>query len=229
MQHLFLLIPILLTTINVAFAHSGGWDKQGGHTNRKTGEYHCHTESCFKIHNQVEEATQEALDQKRPVSFIYRRTDWRYWIDADRDCLDTRQEVLQAQSVGKVKLSLDGCSVSSGVWDDPYSGNTYSNASDLDIDHVIPLKWAHEHGGANWSAQKKQIFANDPRNLLAVDNGLNRSKGAKGPDQWMPPNHVYRCDYLAHWQRVLVAYPSLQMTPKENRVFERQVSACQAR
>lgn len=32
----------LLVTAGAAWAHSGGLDKNGCHTNRKTGEYHCH-------------------------------------------------------------------------------------------------------------------------------------------------------------------------------------------
>ena len=79
----------------------------------------------------------------------------------------------------------------------------------------------------NWSLDRKETFANDPRNLLAVDDGLNQAKGAKGPTQWMPPNHSYRCEYLIHWQQVLTWYPELKMTPKENRIFERQLLACE--
>lgn len=39
-----LIIAIILTAsfIAQAFAHSGGTDANGCHTNRKTGEYHCH-------------------------------------------------------------------------------------------------------------------------------------------------------------------------------------------
>lgn len=32
----------LLLACEVATAHSGGTDEQGCHTNRKTGDYHCH-------------------------------------------------------------------------------------------------------------------------------------------------------------------------------------------
>lgn len=41
MKHLLLIIAILFTT-NAAFAHSGGTDKDGCHTNHKTGGRHCH-------------------------------------------------------------------------------------------------------------------------------------------------------------------------------------------
>ncbi|WP_020411235.1 MULTISPECIES: hypothetical protein [Microbulbifer] len=39
--------------------------------------------------------------------------------------------------------------VDTGLWLDPYTGNFYTLASDLDVEHIVPLSWAHEHGGAN--------------------------------------------------------------------------------
>lgn len=36
------LIAALLLASSLAFAHSGGTDSSGCHTNHKTGEYHCH-------------------------------------------------------------------------------------------------------------------------------------------------------------------------------------------
>lgn len=38
----FLLLPISLVSI-IAYAHPGKTDANGCHTNKKTGEYHCHT------------------------------------------------------------------------------------------------------------------------------------------------------------------------------------------
>lgn len=38
----FLLAMIALAVSNAAHAHGGGLDKNGCHTNRKTGDYHCH-------------------------------------------------------------------------------------------------------------------------------------------------------------------------------------------
>ncbi|MFT5718834.1 MAG: hypothetical protein ACI9T7_003042 [Oleiphilaceae bacterium] len=35
-----------------------------------------------------------------------------------------------------------------------------------------------KNGGLAWSKNKKERFTNDPLNLLAVDDGLNQSKGA---------------------------------------------------
>ena len=72
----------------------------------------------------------------------------------------------------------------SGSWNDPYSGRTITDASKLDIDHMVPLKEAHESGAANWPRERERAYANDlddPDTLIAVDRRLNRQKGAKDP------------------------------------------------
>lgn len=51
------------------FSHSGGTDKCGCHTNRKTGEYHCHTRkqrggSCPASFQDVPEIDKENSDLK---------------------------------------------------------------------------------------------------------------------------------------------------------------------
>jgi hypothetical protein len=38
----FLIATILTLSATFAFAHSGGTDKNGCHTDHKTGTYHCH-------------------------------------------------------------------------------------------------------------------------------------------------------------------------------------------
>jgi hypothetical protein len=38
------------------------------------------------------------------------------------------------------------------------------------------------------------MFANDPGNLLATSASADRSKGAKGPDQWLPS--FGHCEYV---------------------------------
>ena len=38
-------VACLIMFVGTAFAHSGGTDGDGCHTNRKTGDYHCHNGS----------------------------------------------------------------------------------------------------------------------------------------------------------------------------------------
>ena len=136
----------------------------------------------------------------------YDRDDWNHWIDENGDCQNTRHEVLIEESFETVIYTSDTyCSVSTGKWYGNYTGQYYYNASELDIDHFIPLKNAHQSGGYNWSSEKKEEFANyrlDPDNLLAVNLSANRSKGAKGPDEWKPSNTEYWCEYAYDWIRI---------------------------
>ncbi|MBS3798204.1 HNH endonuclease family protein [Pseudoalteromonas sp. BDTF-M6] len=156
----------------------------------------------------------------------YNRDDWPHWLDEDNDCQDTRAEVLIAQSQAQVSFNeQQQCRVTLGAWTDPYSGKQFTSDDDLDIDHIVPLKFASEHGGAHWSRSEKARFANDMDNLLAVDDGLNRSKGAKGPTEWLPPKHDYRCEYLARFNAVMTKY-RLNYTAQEQRTLTKMRSAC---
>lgn len=219
-----------------AYPHGGGLDHNGGHHNRKTGEYHCHRVGCVSpamatpqqasATTQSTAALQEAQQEQRPYSLVYDRKDWPHWIDADRDCQDTRAEVLITSSLTPVRYRNEKrCSVIAGRWLDPYSGKTWTAASDLDIDHLVPLKWAHAHGGAQWTKTKKRQFANDPANLIAAEDNLNQAKSDKGPSEWMPPNHAYRCEYLERFTAVMAEY-QLQPQPSEQRTMERMRAAC---
>ena len=209
----FLFVGLIIFP-SFCLAHPGGKDANGGHTNSKTGQYHCHSKTC-RIDSSV-----------NVVSNTYNRDDWKHWSDFDGDCMNTRHEILKSQAISAVKLSPNGCYVSMGVWVDPFSAKTFTRASGLDVDHIIPLKWAHDHGGNIWSAEKKEQFANDPENLIAVDDGLNQQKGAQGPTEWLPPNHNFRCEYLSFWVLLLNKYSELTLTSSEERIFNRQLKAC---
>ena len=86
----------------------------------------------------------------------YDRKDYRHWIDADGDCQNTRHEVLIDESQTPVTFKTDkGCRVVSGNWLGVYSGDDFTNASKLDIDHLVPLKEAHESGGYAWDTARR--------------------------------------------------------------------------
>lgn len=145
----------------------------------------------------------------------YHRGYFFVWSDVDQDCQDTRQEVLIEQSVDDVILTLNRCRVVSGRWNDPYTGRVFTVPSDVDVDHVVPLAWAWEHGASIWTPEVRAMFGNDPRNLIVTDDGANQSKGSRGPLQWLPPSEGYHCQYIVKFLIVLNIY-SLQLSSEES-------------
>ncbi len=142
-----------------------------------------------------------------PLTPKYQRQHYKHWIDTDGDCQNTRAEILIATSIEPVTFkSSQQCTVKSGFWVDPYSGKAFTNAQSLDIDHIVPLQFAHTHGAADWPSSQKKDFANDPLNIIPVYNSLNRQKGSKPPEQWLPPNPSFVCDYLEKWIFVAKKY-----------------------
>ena len=133
----------------------------------------------------------------------YDRDDWAHWNDDDGDCINTRHEVLMSESLVEVTmLNDDICRVDQGLWADPYTGLNFTNASDLDVDHMVPLANAHLSGAWQWTSAQKRAYANDMidiEHLIAVQAAANRSKGARGPEEWKPDNLDYHCDYAKIW------------------------------
>jgi len=152
----------------------------------------------------------------------YSRDDWPHWIDEDGDCQDTRSEVLIRDSQLPVTFrDARGCVVATGRWVDPYSGTVLTDASDVDIDHLVPLENAHNSGGWAWPRSQKQAYANhlgDSEHLLAVYDHVNQSKGSKGPEEWLPPNAAFRCEYAHAWSRIKAAW-GLRSTSVEQRAL----------
>ena len=124
------------------------------------------------------------------------------WADEDGDCRSTRHEVLAELSTVPVRWSADGCEVQRGRWIDPYTGAVHLDAGGLDVDHVVPLAYAWARGADGWDAAEREAFANDPANLVPTEARVNRSKGARGPLAWLPPDEGPQCEYVLRFARV---------------------------
>ena len=226
-SHLRALIALfLIASPAILNAHPGGLDRQGGHTDSRSGQYHCHRSQCEQAHRKQQQAEQEAREEGRSFSSLYDREAWPHWSDDDRDCQDTRAEMLILRSRKPVTFTnSQQCTVASGEWYDPYTNTVFNNASALDMDHLVPLRHAHGHGGDQWDTRLRQQFANDPDNLLAVSASANRSKGASSPDQWLPDNRAYWCEYGKRWRALKQRY-ALMITPPEMEALEKLDATC---
>lgn len=145
------------------------------------------------------------------------------WIDADKDCQDTRQEVLIEESLKPVELDDKGCKVLSGLWLCPYTNRYFTDPSLLDIDHLVPLAEAHRSGADTWDREKRKAYANDlelKNALIAVYRGANRSKKSRTPVDWMPENKGYWCEYLKGWVRVKTKWNLSYSTEEQAKIKE---------
>lgn len=179
-------------------ASNSGNNNSGGTTDNQTNTPDKSTDvpEASKNNSKMESFTVlDSIPLKDEEDVPYDRSTWKHWTGSP---CDTRETVL-FKSGSNVVQDPKSCKALSGSWVDVYSGDTFTNASDLDIDHVIPLGYAAKHGGQNWSAEKKEQFANDASHLLAVSAKENRSKSDSGPEEYMPKNKAFHCDYSKLW------------------------------
>ncbi|MDI1456488.1 HNH endonuclease family protein [Streptomyces sp. ATE26] len=131
----------------------------------------------------------------------YDRSQFKHWIDADKDGCNTRAEVLKAEAVIAPEQG-PRCALSGGQWYSPYDNRYISGPSGLDIDHLVPLAEAWDSGAFAWTAAEREAYANDlgdDRALIAVSAASNRSKADQDPTTWLPPAVAYRCQYVTDW------------------------------
>jgi len=157
----------------------------------------------------------------------YDRSLFRHWIDASGNGCDTRREVLIAESTTPVTIGA-GCSLTGGTWYSAFDGVTTTDPSTFDVDHFVPLKEAWDSGAHAWDPGTRQRFANDldfAGSLIAVSASSNRSKGARDPAEWLPPNTAYRCTYLITWVEVKLRW-NLSADPREVSAIRSAGASC---
>ncbi|EUC49851.1 hypothetical protein COCMIDRAFT_1472 [Bipolaris oryzae ATCC 44560] len=154
----------------------------------------------------------------------YSRDLFPHWITQSGTC-NTRETVLKRDGTNVV--TNDACSSVSGSWFSPYDGATWTAASDVDIDHMVPLSNAWKSGAASWTTARRQAFANDLTNpqLLAVTDNVNQAKGDKGPEDWKPPLTSYYCTYSKMWIKVKSVY-GLTITSAEKSALTSMLATC---
>ncbi|GGT31306.1 MULTISPECIES: HNH endonuclease family protein [Streptomyces] len=154
----------------------------------------------------------------------YSRSRFTHWAEQGDRC-DTRETVLQRDGQDVVRDAE--CRAVTGTWRSLYDGAVVTEASGMDIDHIVPLAEGWRSGAAAWDAAKRKAFANDllrPQ-LLAVSAASNRSKGDQAPDRWQPPDRSSWCQYGRAWTTVKAAY-GLTATEDEKRMLGTMLDTC---
>lgn len=152
------------------------------------------------------------------------------WKDVDGNGCDTRNDIL-ARDLINITRKNGGCTILRGVLNDPYSGRQIpfvrgvTTSALIQIDHVVSLSDAWQKGAFKWSAEKREVFANDPLELLAVDGSLNLQKGNSDAASWLPPNKKFRCAYVARQIAVKLKY-EIWVTSAEKEAMVRVLAPC---
>ena len=130
-----------------------------------------------------------------------------HWIDADRDCQNTGNEVLLQETNARVQFHdiHTRCRVMSGSWTTQTEGEQYGLASSVAVAFGVPLAEAWDSGARAWTTSRRQAFANDlgyAHSLSAMTPAANTARADKDPAQWQPSWVAARCGYAARWVAV---------------------------
>jgi hypothetical protein len=153
------------------------------------------------------------------------------WIDIDRNGCDTRNDILRRDlSEVTFRPGTGNCVVETGKVFDPYTGTEYdfvksNTGGGMDIDHIVSLSDAWQKGAQQWNSETRKQFANDPLNLVATNQSVNRSKSSSDAASWLPPNKSIRCAFVARQISIKSAY-QLWVTQAEYDAMTRVLSSC---
>ncbi|MFJ5686602.1 HNH endonuclease family protein [Streptomyces sp. NPDC093099] len=162
----------------------------------------------------------------------YERDEFGYaWMDtADgvplaRNGCDTRNDLLKLHGRNVEFRAGSDCVVVSMSLYDPYTGKDIAwkktKATEVQIDHVVPLSYSWQMGAARWPESKRKQLANDVLNLLPVEGRANSAKRDSGPASWLPPNKKIRCSYAVRFAQVADKY-ELPVTMADKAMMLRQ-------
>ncbi|MEU2059861.1 HNH endonuclease family protein [Streptomyces sp. NPDC013455] len=127
-----------------------------------------------------------------------------------RNGCDTRNDLIRRDGRDLRFRAGSDCVVIAMTLRDPYTGTTIEwrkqRASEVQIDHVVPLSYSWQMGSSRWSKSKREQLANDVLNLIPVQGRANSAKGDSGPASWLPPDRRIRCAYTVRFAQVALKY-----------------------
>ncbi len=180
-----------------------GYDMNGGHYDGG-GYYHCHLDGCVETTDRNRFRSRALNRNDRAI--YYNPDDWPYWEFVGGSCKTVRTMILETTS--KVPVTWTNprqCEIREGLWVDDYTGEEFTRAAQMEIDHIIPPQYADASNGYQWEYGKRAGFANDPLNLIPVGRETHRKKRERGIGDWQP-REEFTCDYAQNWKDVAEKY-----------------------
>ena len=111
-----------------------------------------------------------------------------------------------------------------GLYYSPYTAQTYTDAREVDIEHIVARSEAHDSGLCAADRFTRLAFASDQLNLTFAPPWLNRDvKVAKDLADWLPDNN--QCWYANRVVAVKRKY-GLSMDAKEAEVATQLLASC---
>lgn len=116
-----------------------------------------------------------------------------------KKCQNTRTWVISRTATDQkayIEYKSDRrCKVRSALLWDVYT-ESWLGVSLMDVEHIIPLKFAWDRGASRWTRAERKAFANDMTLLVLVNHRYNRQRGDKAYWDWLPPNTNAHCPLL---------------------------------
>ncbi len=88
---------------------------------------------------------------------------------------------------------------------------------------LVPWHFAEARGGSLWSEQARSAFDNDPENRWPLSAKAAKTRGAKGPQDWLPTSA--QCRYIARFVSIMEEH-GLDQDPREMSDLRSQRQRC---
>jgi len=196
-------------------------DRNGGHWDNG-GFYHCHIAGCIPTADRRQFRSRTLSNNNMDLYYV--NADWPYW-ELAQGCKNMRTVVLENTSQVPVTWTNPRqCEIREGLWVDEYTGEEYTRAGQMEVDHIIPPMYANASNGYQWEDGKRTQFANDPFNLIPVSRETARKKRDRGIGEWRP-REEFMCEYAQAWQDVSTKY-DLDLFSRDTSRMRKTLESC---
>lgn len=104
-----------------------------------------------------------------------------------------------------------------------YEDECFDEYTDVDIEHLVAKREAHDSGLCAADIQTRINFANNLENVALASPAVNRGKSTKDPSDWLPENN--QCWYVWQWLHVKRKY-NMTIDQAEKNAIDAVLQTC---